>query len=274
MAIGNLDRRRDVGKEIRRWRSVRRLSQLELAGMANISARHLSFIETGRGNASTATLLALADSLDIPLQEQNRLLLAAGFAPRFSEAKLGDTSLAHAKEIVRLILESHDPYPAYAIDNNWNVTASNKSQQTLSAILLERDTIGRIGGNNVLRLLFHPDGLRNHIVNWEQISQHMIKALNRQSLLRPEDKDLHSLIEDISEWVGDLQSIGGAKDPGLKSFALPITYRVGNTRISMITTMLRFSSPFAAAVEGLTIETFYPADEVSQEALNSLTTGS
>lgn len=260
----------DVGQRIKTWRSVRKLSQMELAGRANISARHLSFIETGRGKASPATLLSLASTLQIPLQEQNRLLLAAGFAPRFEEAPISHEKMTHVRGVVEMILKSHDPYPAFAINRAWNIVAANNAHQSFLARTLKQSDREAIGENNILRLLFHPRGLKNHIVNWAQLSRYLLQGLNRQRLTYPSDEDLAELYKEIAAWTNAADTESPPEHEFLQEFAVPMTIRIQETDISLVTTMLKFAAPLSASVEDLTIESFYPADRESEDAIHSL----
>ncbi len=260
----------DVGQHIKSWRSLRKLSQMELAGMANISARHLSFIETGRGKASPATLLSLASTLQIPLLEQNRLLLAAGFAPRYEEAPISDEKMAHIRSVVELILESHQPFPAYAVNRVWDIVAANDAHHALVALMISDSNRREIGDNNILRLLFHPKGLRNHIVNWLQLSQYVMQALRTQSLMYPTDEELITLSAEITKWTDTGEDASNAESSMSPSFAVPMTIRIKDREISLVTTMLKFAAPLSATVEGLTIESFYPADEKSKDAFCSM----
>jgi transcriptional regulator with XRE-family HTH domain len=259
----------DVGQRIRSWRSHRKLSQMELAGMANISARHLSFIETGRGKASPATLLSLASTLQIPLQEQNHLLLAAGFAPRYGEAPITDDKMTHVRNLVQMILKSHEPFPAFAINRSWDIVASNSAHSELLARMINPRDQETIGNGNIMRLLFHPNGMRKHIVNWSQLSGFLMRSLQSQLLTYPGDQALVDLSTDIDGWTGNDDFGDGEYVMSVQDFAVPMTIRMQGHEISLVTTMLKFAVPMSATVEGLTIESFYPADAQSEAALRA-----
>ncbi len=189
------------GEIIRAWRHTRRMSQLGLATEADISARHLSFVETGRAGIGAGTVLTLARVLEMPLLETNRLLIAAGHAPQFSEAALSDDEMAQARRIVDMILKSHEPYPAYVINENWDIVSSNNSQATIFRLMIPEDRQVEIGGNNLLRFMFHPTGMRNAILNWAEIAPLMICALNKDIAMFPGKTSLRDLKDECLGWL-------------------------------------------------------------------------
>ena len=166
-----------IGEHLRHWRQRRRVSQLELACDAEVSARHLSFIETGRSTPSREMVLRLAESLDVPLRERNVLLVAAGYAPRFPERRLSDPALESARRAVDLVLAGHEPFPAIAVDRHWTLVAANRAVPSLlagaSPSLLEQPV-------NVLRLSLHPRGLAPRIVNLGEWRSHLLARLRHQ----------------------------------------------------------------------------------------------
>jgi hypothetical protein len=206
----------------------------------------------------------------MPLDEQNQLLLAAGFAPRYDEAPLDDDGMSHVRDVVQLILRSHEPFPAFAVDPSWNILAANEAHYALSRLMIDDDTRRQIGGDNALRLLFHPQGVKNHITNWTDVSPYLVQAVRRKSALHPNARQLATLVAEIEDWSGRATVTRNQRDVPPGDFALPMTFRIGGQRISLVTTMLSFAAPFATAVESLTIETFYPADEQSRTALEAL----
>ncbi len=258
-----------VGEHIRSWRLHRKLSQMALAGLADISARHLSFIETGRGKASPQTLLALADTLQIPLQEQNHLLVLAGFAPRYDESPISDDRMGHVRHVVSMILDSHSPFPAFAVSPAWDVLADNASHRLLLAQLVEPDVLESVGEGNIMRLVFHPQGIRRHIVNWPQLSGILLRSLQGQLLMYPGNPSLEALSADVHDWMESDPTPQPTSIPHAQDFAVPMTIRLHDREISLVTTRLKFAAPMAATVEGLTIETFYPADAQSDFELRA-----
>src|SRR5690606_1946885 len=168
---------RNVGEQLRGWRQRRRLSQLDLAGLADISPRHLSFVETGRSVPSRAMLLRLSDRLDVPLRERNALFIAAGYAPVYSERRIDDPSLAQARRAIDLVLRGHEPYPALAVDRHWNLQAANRALAPLLEGVAPELLASPV---NVLRLSLHPDGVAPRIVNLGQWRAHLLHRLGQQ----------------------------------------------------------------------------------------------
>ncbi len=259
----------NVGQHIRSWRVHRRLSQLELAGQANISARHLSFIETGRGKASPETLLLLANTLQIPLQEQNHLLMLAGFAPRYEEAPISDNKMLHVRKVVDMILASHSPFPAFAVNPAWEVLAYNEAHNVLLAELVDPELLANRAEHNIMRLVFHPRGIRNHIANWSQLSALLLRSLQGQLLMYPGEPSLQALSEEVNAWMASDSDVQATSTPFAHDFAVPMILRLQGRDISLVTTRLKFAAPMAATVEGLTIEAFYPADPESEAHLRA-----
>src|SRR5690348_16028690 len=166
-----------IGEHLREWRQRRHLSQLDLAGDAEISARHLSFVETGRAAPSREMVLRLAERLDVPLRERNALLVAAGFAPMYRQRSLDDPAMASAKRAVDLVLKGHEPFPALAVDRHWNLVAHNALVPMLMAGAAPELVKAPI---NVLRLSLHPDGLASRIANLAQWRAHLLERLQQQ----------------------------------------------------------------------------------------------
>src|SRR3954454_3571054 len=166
-----------IGAHLREWRQRRHLSQLDLAGDAEISARHLSFVETGRAAPSREMVLKLAERLEVPLRERNVLLVAAGFAPAFPQRSLDDPALKSARQAIELVLKAHEPNPALAYDRHWNLVTANR----MVAPLLEGVAPHLLGQPiNILRLAFHPEGLAPHTVNLAEWSAHLLERLHHQ----------------------------------------------------------------------------------------------
>ena len=185
-----------VGSLLRAWRSKRRLSQLDLALDAGISARHLSFIETGRSLPSRATLHAIAERLDVPLRERNAMLLAAGFAPSYSESRLSDDELREVLAATRRVLDAHDPFPGLVLDRYWNVVATNRAAAAFGAALPP----ALVGPPlNVFRASLHPEGLARLTVNFAEWAHHLLATL-RRGVERTGDERLAALLEEVSAY--------------------------------------------------------------------------
>src|SRR5918998_5523660 len=195
--------RRPVGELLRRWRGRRHLSQLELALKAGISARHLSFVENGRSAPSRETVLRLAEELDLPLRERNDLLLAAGYAPVYSEAALDSPELASVRAAVRQVLRGHEPYPAVAVDRGWNLLDANSGVALLTEGVAEELLAPPA---NVLRASVHPDGMTPRILNLGEWRAHLLERLHRQVAITADDR-LAELYAELGQYPGETAEV-------------------------------------------------------------------
>jgi transcriptional regulator with XRE-family HTH domain len=257
-----------VGALLREWRRRRRLSQLDLASEADISTRHLSFVETGRAVPSREMLIRLAQTLEVPLRERNAMLNAAGYAPMYRERPLDDPALAAARRAVDLVLKGHEPYPALAVDRHWNLLAHNRAVAPFlagaAASLLAPPV-------NVLRLSLHPDGLAPRIVNLAQWRAHLVERLRRQ-VAASADITLAGLLDELaaSPAPGDppdtLDAAGGV--------AVPLALRAPDGSVlSFISATTVFGTPVDITLSELALEIFFPADDATAQALRRLGDG-
>ena len=251
------------GALLREWRVRRRLSQLDLASEAEISQRHLSFVESGRARPSRDMVLHLADRLDIPLRERNHLLLAAGFAPRYGERKLDDPSLGAAHEAIRLVLKGHEPNPAIALDRHWNLVEANAAIGPLLAGVADPKLLE--SPVNVLRLSLHPQGLAPRIVNLFEWRSHLIERLKRQ-LDATGDPVLGTLERELLSYPSGPRT-QRAQNPDPAAIVHPLKLRVGNEVLTFISTTTVFGTPLDVTLSELAIESFFPADEATAKAL-------
>jgi transcriptional regulator with XRE-family HTH domain len=256
---------RAFGEHLRHWRQHRRLSQLDLAQEAEISTRHLSFVETGRSLPSREMVLRLAERLDVPLRERNALLVSAGYAPMYRERSLDDPALAPARQAVELILKSHEPYPALAVDRHWNLVAANRMlphlMQGADASLLQAPV-------NVLRLSLHPHGLAPKIANLVQWRAHIFERL-RQQIHATGDSRLASLLDELRAYdvpEGCDETLEGE----LPGVLMPFRFRTPSGTLSFISTTTIFGTPVDVTLQELALETFFPADEATAQALREL----
>jgi transcriptional regulator with XRE-family HTH domain len=257
---------RPFGEHLRQWRQRRRLSQLDLAHEAEISTRHLSFVETGRSLPSREMVLRLAERLDVPLRERNALLIAAGYAPMYRERSLDDPDLAAARQAVDLILRSHEPYPALAVDRHWNLVAANSM---LPHLLAGADPALLQGQVNVLRLSLHPQGLAPKIVKLAQWRSHLFERL-RQQIHATGDAALAALLEELRGYPMP----AGADELHLEGehlgVVMPFRFRSSFGVLSFISTTTIFGTPVDVTLQELALETFFPADAFTGEVLRKL----
>jgi transcriptional regulator with XRE-family HTH domain len=257
---------RPFGEHLRHWRQHRRLSQLDLAQEAEISTRHLSFVETGRSMPSREMVLRLSERLDIPLRERNALLVAAGFAPMYRERSLDDPALASARQAVELILKSHEPFPALALDRHWNLVAANAALPHLldgAAPELLKPPV------NVLRLSLHPQGLAPKIANLAQWRSHLFERL-RQQVATTADPMLAELLEELRGYPLP----AGAGDVHLEGehlgVVMPFQFKTAHGVLSFISTTTIFGTPVDVTLQELMLETFFPADAFTGEVLRKV----
>ncbi len=257
---------RPFGDHLRHWRQHRRLSQLDLAQEAEISPRHLSFVETGRSVPSREMVLRLAERLDVPLRERNALLLAAGYAPMYRERPLSDPALSAARQAVELILKSHEPYPALAIDRHWNLLAGNAA---LAHLLAGADPELLQGQVNVLRLSLHPKGLAPQIVNLGQWRNHLFERL-RQQIHATGDSQLAALLDELRGYPIPEGANDTHLDGEMLGVAMPFRFRTSYGVLNFISTTTIFGTPVDVTLQELALETFFPADAATGDLLHKM----
>ncbi len=257
---------RPVGDYLREWRQRRRMSQLELACEAEISTRHLSFMETGRALPSRAMVLRLAERLDMPLRERNALLVAAGYAPVYPERRLDDPALQAARKAMDLVLAGHEPYPALAVDRHWTLVAYNKAVPPLLAGIAPELLASPC---NVLRLSLHPDGLAPRIANYAQWRNHLFERLRRQ-IEASTDPALADLLNELMALPVPAGVAVSRGEEDLGGVAVPMQLHTEHGRLSFISTTTVFGTPVDVTLAELALETFFPADTQTVEVLRRL----
>jgi transcriptional regulator with XRE-family HTH domain len=249
-----------VGALLRDWRQRRRLSQLDLALEAGVSTRHLSFVETGRAKPSSEMVLHLADELEVPLRERNRLLLAAGYAPVYEERALDEPEMQPVHDAVQLVLDGHDPYPAITVDRGWALVAHNRGAALLMAGLPD-DLLAP--PMNVLRASLHPDGLAPRIANLGQWKAHLLERLGRQAAVTG-DPALRTLHDELAGYPAPA-------DPGAATsdVVVPLRLTIPGGELRFLSTVTTFGTPADITVEELSIESFFPADRATADWLRA-----
>jgi transcriptional regulator with XRE-family HTH domain len=251
-----------VGEHLREWRQRRHLSQLDLAVAAEPSARHLSFVETGRAAPSRDMVLKLAERLDVPLRERNVLLVAAGFAPAFPQRALDDPALKAAREAINLVLKAHEPNPALAYDRHWNLVSANR----MVAPLLEGIPQRLLGQPfNILRLAFHPEALAARTVNLAEWCGHLLERLHRQCEATA-DPELIKLYADLKAFPIPARS--GPLPPD--NVAIPFKLRHNGDVLSFFSTTMVFGTPVDITLSELALETFFPADDLTAQRMREM----
>lgn len=244
-----------VGELLRQWRHRRRLSQLDLAIAADVSARHVSLVETGKSRPSADMVLRLADQLDVPLRERNRLLLAAGFAPRYTERPLDDHALSAARDAVERVLRAHEPYPALAFDRRWNIVMTNRAVEPFFADVdpeLLRPPV------NLVRLGLDPRGFAPLVVNLADVRAVFRSRITRQLDIAP-DAELTALYEELLEPDSETASSRSVAS----DVVIPMVLRLDGREVRLFSTITTFGTPLDITLDEVAIESYYPADTES-----------
>ncbi|WP_202864690.1 helix-turn-helix domain-containing protein [Micromonospora endolithica] len=244
-----------VGELLRQWRQRRGLSQLDLSIAADVSARHVSLVETGKSTPSPDMILRLADQLHVPLRDRNRLLLAAGFAPRYPQRPLDDSALSAALDAVRRVLRAHEPYPALVFDRRWNIVLTNRAIDPFFAQVapdLLRPPV------NLVRLGLDPRGLAPLVVNLADVRAVFRSRISRQLAAAP-DPELTALYEELLGPAPE-DTTGQRVDADV---VIPMILRIGGRELRLFSTITTFGTPMDITIDEIAIESYYPADPQS-----------
>jgi transcriptional regulator with XRE-family HTH domain len=260
-----------VGSLLRGWRERRRISQLELAHRAESSARHISFIETGRARPSQPMVLRLAEHLEVPVRERNSLLIAAGYAPVYTEKPLHDPAMAALRGGLDRLLAAYEPNPALVVDGSYDVVAANGGVRLLLRGMPEHLLRPPM---NALRLSLHPQGLAPRIRNLFEWRAHLLERLEGQIALRP-SVQLRALLEEVSAYPAPAGEEPDRRDPDADAYAyaLPLRIETEGRVLSFVSTLTTFNTPMDVTVSELAVETFLPADPETAAALQVLAGG-
>lgn len=261
MTVATNARPQPVGELLRTWRERRRLTQLDLALQAEVSTRHLSFVETGRALPSREMILHLADQLDVPLRERNQLLLAAGYAPVYAQRIFDAPELGAVRTAVRRILSAHEPNPAVVVDRHWNVVDANSGLSLFTEHVALEFLAPPV---NVMRLSLHPRGAAPHIVNLNQWRSHLLGRLRRE-IAQTADAELAQLYVEVREYQPD--GLDEVEIPGPDEVVVPLRFRAGDQEFVFFSTVAAFGTPLDITIAELAIELFFPADAATADAL-------
>jgi transcriptional regulator with XRE-family HTH domain len=260
-----------VGALLQYWRKTRHLSQLALAGEAEVSPRHLCFIETGRSRPSREMVVLLASVLDVPLRERNALLLAAGFAPIYLETSLEAAALEPVRIALDAILRQQEPFPAVVMNRRWDILRGNEGATRFFSFLL-----GDRGGDrppNVLRLMFHPEGLRPHVTNWEAVASALVQRVHRESVSGVTDEATAKLLDEIFAYPGVPARL---RRPNLEDPLVPVVavrFQKDGAPFNFFSTVTTLGTPQDITLQELRIECFFPGDDATEARTRALATG-
>jgi transcriptional regulator with XRE-family HTH domain len=250
--------RRAFGVLLKEWRRVRRKSQLTVAFEAQVSPRHLSFVESGRSVPSREMVHTLAEALDVPLRERNALLVAAGYAPLYAERTLESPDLIHVRRALTRLLDHHEPYPAVVLDRQWNVLETNRAAPRLFAHFVDIATLPQ--PRNLLRSMFDPAGLRPSIANWDEVAQTLVQRVFREAVAGVPDPRVLSLLEELRAYPGS-----PAPSPHAAELPVhPVQFRKGALRLSFFSMVTTVGAPTDITAQELRIEAFFPTDDATE----------
>jgi transcriptional regulator with XRE-family HTH domain len=260
----------NLGPLLARWRHARGLSQLALALDADISARHLGFLETGRAQPSRETLLRLAAVLDVPLRDRNTLLTAAGFAPAFPARALSDPELGQLRQVLEFVLAQHEPFPTIVIDRAYDVVLRNDGATRLFAHLLRPFPPALAERPNSLRLVLHPEGLRHVTVNWTEVAASLLRQLHRAARAPDADPALAALSAEVTAYPGVASPFAATPDATDEPVVVPLHIRTPPLDVRLLSMMATLARAHDVTVQELRIESLVPADQASAAALRAL----
>ncbi len=257
---------------LREWRHRRRLSQLELALSSGVSQRHVSFLESGRARPSRNMILQLSEALDVPLRDRNDWLTAAGFAPAFRNRPLDDPQMRMVMGAIRMMLKAAEPFPAIAIDRAWNIRMANRPFETL-ATLIGGDTWTRVGGEhrNLMRLFFHPEGLRPYVTNREDVAPLLWQRATREAEALGGD-EMKAVLAELAPHQ-DHALLNRAAETALVP-VMPIDVEKDGVRVSLFTVIATFGTAQDVTADELRIESLFPADEATEQLFRGLAASS
>jgi transcriptional regulator with XRE-family HTH domain len=251
-----------LGKLLREWRAARGMSQLDLAIRAGFSSRHVSFIETGRSQPSRQALLVLAETLEVPLRERNRLLEAGGYAHVYRQTPLAADEMGHVRGVLQFILDRHKPYAAVVLDRYSNCLMGNGASAQLLASLIDPSLLTEHA--NHLRVLFHPLGVRRWIVNWDEVGRHMLGRAERELAVSEDDTTGAALLAELRSYAGPSLRQRPSQALSAADLLLPIHIRKDGIELRLFSTIMTLGTPQDVTLQELRVETFFPADEESE----------
>lgn len=250
-----------VGSLLRQWRDLRGKTQLDLSFDAGVSQRHISFVESGRSTPSRQMLVDLAQALDVPLRERNLLLVAAGYAPLYSEEALDESGMAIVQRALQRMLRQHEPFPAIVIDRYWNVLLTNDAAPLFFNCFI--DLTKRQGRRNLLHLVFDPAGMRPHMKNWTETARGLIARVYREALGRVIDAKTRTLLDELSQYP-DVEPAWRASIPDSNLPLIPLVFTKGDVTLSYFSMVTTVGTPQTITAEELRIECLFPADEATE----------
>jgi len=258
------------GQLIRQWRERRHLSQLALAVEAEISSRHLSFLETGRARASRDMVLLLARVLEVPPRARNELLTAAGYAPTYRETRLDAPEMAQVSRALGFILRQQEPFPALVVDGHWNILMSNEGTRNLIGLFLDDQALAAVGPPNAIRLTYHPRGLRPFVVNWEATAAALIQWLHRDIVRGVGDAETRRLLDELLSYPDVPRQWRMLDVDASTAPFLAVELAKDDVHVRFFSTLTTLGVPYDITLQELRVECFFPADAASEALMRRL----
>ncbi|TNE36698.1 MAG: helix-turn-helix domain-containing protein [Alphaproteobacteria bacterium] len=255
------------GEKLKKWRSLRHMSQNDLALAANVSSRHISFLETGRARPSRKMILRLAEVLDIPLRSRNDLLDAAGHRKSFTQTSLSDPCLGQVSAGLNALLAAHDPFPAFVMDDDWNVLRANKAASRLLSILMDGMKVPASNSANVIDWLVEEEGVNSILLNWQEIGVELVRRIHRKGEIQGSAPTRH---QHLAKLVASLESSKEPLNPKTQDPFLPVRIRKGGLELTLYSVVTKIADPRDITLQELTLQTLCPANSETQQLLLSL----
>lgn len=257
------------GLLLKQWRSQRGFSQLDLAVTSQVSQRHISFLESRRAKPSREMVLQLAEVLEIPLRQQNLMLTAAGFAPIHAETDLSAPEMAAIRKALDFMLRQQEPYPAIVVDRYWNLLLTNNAATRLLTAFIAPEQLQthfyRDGKVNLMRAMFHPQGLRPFVVNWEDFSGHLLQRLHREAIADGESEQSRALLDELMSYPGIVETWHQSDRTAQNTMLLTIHLKRENLELQFFSTIATLGTPYDITLQELRIECLFPADEATEQ---------
>lgn len=256
------------GTLLKQWRDQRRFSQLELALTSQVSQRHISFIESGRAKPSREMVLQLANVLEIPLRQQNLMLTAAGFAPIHAETDLSAPEMTSIRKALDFMLHQQEPYPAFVVDRYWNLLLTNDGAKRLLTMFIDSEKLQTLfyvdGKINLMQVMFHPQGLRPFIANWEDFANHLLQRLHREALAEGESEQSTALLKELMSYPGVPEICQTSSRTTQNTLLLTVHLKRDNLELQFFSTIATLGTPYDITLQELRIECLFPADEATE----------
>ena len=254
------------GPLLRQWRTAKRMSQQQLAIESEVSTRHISYVENGKSSPSREMVLILASALDLPLRERNSLLSSAGYAPVYRETDLSEPEMGPVRHALDTILSHHEPYPAVVLNRGWDLVSMNQSFARLFAFFLDAPRDPAVA-QNVMHSLFHPEGVRPYVENWDEVAGFLIDRLYRESITELETSDSRQLLDTLLSYPGVPSGMVDVDLAAAPRVCVTVRLAKGNTRLELFSTLTTLGTPMDVTAQELRIESYFPADETTGEWL-------